>query len=74
MMRVIITEHAKKRLRDYRQKKITIYDITFAVNQIPGQIPAATRFRGFMSKSGRAFDLVAKDIPTGRLVITIIGK
>lgn len=73
-MRVIITEHAKKRLRDYRQKKITISDITFAVNQIPGQIPTATRFRGFMSKSGRTFDLVAKDIPTGRLVITIIGK
>lgn len=73
-MRVIITEHAKKRLRDYRQERISIADIYHSVNQIPGQIPTATRFRGFISKSGRLFDLVAKDIPSGRLVITIIGK
>lgn len=73
-MRVIITEHAKKRLKDYRQDKITVADIIHAVNQIPGTIPTATRFRGFMSKSGRIFDIVAKDIPNGRLVITIIGK
>lgn len=73
-MRVIITEHAKKRLKDYRQEKITTADIIYAVRQIPGQIPTATRFRGFISKSGRFFDIVAKDIPSGRLVITIIGK
>lgn len=73
-MRVIITEHARKRLKDYRQNKITVADINTAVRQIPGQIPSATRFRGFISKSGRVFDIVAKDIPNGRLVITIIGK
>lgn len=74
IMRVIITEHARKRLKDYRQNKITISDINSAARQIPGQIPSATRFRGFISKSGRVFDIVAKDIPSGRLVITIIGK
>lgn len=73
-MRVIVTDHARKRLRDYRQEKITIADIIYAVNQIPGQVPVATRFRGFISRSGRVFDIVAKDIPSGRLVITIIGK
>jgi len=73
-MRIIITNHAKKRLKDYRQDKIYLTDIKNAVFQIPGHIPTATRFRGFMSKSGRFFDLVAKDIPGGRLVITIIGK
>jgi len=73
-VRVIITEHAKKRLKDCRQAKITISDIVIAVKQIPGQIPTATRFRGFASKSGRMFDIVAKDIEAGRLVITIIGK
>jgi len=73
-MRIIITQHARKRLKDYRQDKITVSDISYAVRQIPGTIPTATRFRGFMSKSGRVFDIVAKDIPTGRLVITIIGK
>jgi len=73
-MRVIITQHARKRLKDYRQDKITISDIACAVRQIPGTIPTATRFRGFISKSGRVFDIVAKDIPAGRLVITIIGK
>ncbi|MFZ7104648.1 MAG: hypothetical protein ACOWWO_18590 [Peptococcaceae bacterium] len=73
-MRVIITEHAKKRLKDCRQHKITVNDIILATQEIPGYIPTATRFRGFISKSGRIFDIVAKDIETGRLVITIIGK
>ncbi|MDD2401805.1 MAG: hypothetical protein PHI90_01310 [Clostridia bacterium] len=73
-MRVIITNHAKKRLKDFRQDKIYLSDIKNAVQGIPGQIPIATRFRGFMSGSGRIFDIVVKDISTGRLVITIIGK
>ncbi|MCL6446664.1 MAG: hypothetical protein K6U04_00700 [Armatimonadetes bacterium] len=73
-MRVIITEHARKRLNDLRQDKITVADIINAAGGIPGRIPTATRFRGFLAKSGRVFDLVAKDIPDGRLVITIIGK
>jgi hypothetical protein len=73
-VRVIITEHAKKRLGDLRQEKIEIEDIESAAKKIPGQIPTATRFRGFFAKSGRVFDIVAKDIPAGRLVITIIGK
>ncbi|MEW6273648.1 MAG: hypothetical protein AB1556_00820 [Bacillota bacterium] len=73
-MRVIITEHARKRLNDLRQEKITVADIVNAAGSIPGRIPTATRFRGFLAKSGRVFDLVAKDIPDGRLVITIIGK
>lgn len=73
-MRVIITEHARKRLRDFRQENVTVADIMLAAESIPGRIPTATRFRGFLSKSGRVFDLVAKDIGSGRLVITIIGK
>ncbi|GBF32681.1 hypothetical protein DCCM_0877 [Desulfocucumis palustris] len=73
-MRVIITEHARKRLKDMRQDKITVQDIIGAATGIPGRIPTATRFRGFFAKSGRIFDIVAKDIPGGRLVITIIGK
>ena len=73
-MRVIITEHAKKRLKDLRQERITTRDIINAAKEIPGRIPTATRFRGFFAKSGRMFDLVIKDTSTGRLVITIIGK
>ncbi len=73
-MRVIITEHARKRLRDMRQENIMTVDIINAASGIPGKIPTATRFRGFFAKSGRIFDIVAKDIPGGRLVITIIGK
>ncbi len=73
-MRVIITEHAHKRLRDLRQDKIMAADIVNAAREIPGMIPMATRFRGFFAKSGRVFDIVAKDIPNGRLVITVIGK
>lgn len=73
-MRVIVTEHARKRLKDLRQDKITVADIINAAGGIPGRITTATRFRGFLSRSGRVFDLVAKDIPDGRLVITIIGK
>ena len=73
-MRVIITEHARKRLKDMRQEKITANDIIVAATGIPGKVPTATRFRGFFARSGRVFDIVAKDIPDGRLVITIIGK
>lgn len=73
-MKVIITEHARKRLRDLRQDRIAIDDIVNAVAEIPGFIPTATRFRGFFAKSGRRFDVVAKDTNAGRLVITIIGK
>jgi hypothetical protein len=73
-MRVIITEHARKRLNDTRQEKVTAADIVNAALGIPGKIPTATRFRGFVAKSGRVFDLVARDIPGGRLVITVIGK
>ena len=73
-MRIIITEHARKRLRDLRQEKITAADTVNAAREIPGKIPAATRFRGFFAKSGRVFDIVAKDILEGRLVITVIGK
>lgn len=73
-MRVIITDHARKRLKDYRQDKIELSDIISAAREIPGFIPTATRFRGFISKSGRMFDIVAKDIDSGRLVITVIGK
>jgi len=73
-MKVIITEHARKRLKDLRQEKIIVSDINSAASGIPGRIATATRFRGFFAKSGRMFDIVAKDIPGGRLVITIIGK
>lgn len=73
-MKIIVTEHARKRLRDYRQDKITTADIITAAGSVPGRIPTATRFRGFFARSGRMFDIVAKDISSGRLVITIIGK
>ncbi len=68
-MRVIITEHAKKRLNDYRQNGIENLDIIEAAKRIPGNIPVATRFRGNTSNSGRIFDIVAKDTSAGRLVL-----
>lgn len=73
-MRVIVTEHARKRLKDLRQDRITMADVINAASGIPGRIPTATRFRGFLARSGRLFDIVARDIPGGRLVITVIGK
>lgn len=73
-MKVIITEHAKKRLNNLRQDKITTEDIINAAHEIPAHVPSAARFRGFFARSGRMFDLVVKDISAGRLVITIIGK
>ncbi|HEU4965095.1 MAG TPA: hypothetical protein VFV52_14805 [Bacilli bacterium] len=73
-MRVIVTAHAKQRLLEERQRGIRVEDIVRAARVIPGVVPVATRFRGFVSYGGRAFDIVAKDIAQGRLVITIIGK
>lgn len=73
-VRVLITEHSRKRLRDYRQLGIEDEDLYEASIKIPGRIPVATRFRGFIARSGKIFDLVVKDIDDGRLVITVIGK
>jgi hypothetical protein len=73
-MRVIVTVHAKQRLFEERQRGIFLDDILRAAKMIPGLVPVATRFRGFVSIGGRAFDIVAKDIAEGRLVITVIGK
>ncbi|KEO82981.1 hypothetical protein [Tumebacillus flagellatus] len=73
-MRVIVTAHAKQRLYEGRQRGIHVDDIVRAARLLPGVLPVATRFRGFISFSGRAFDIVAKDIAQGRLVITVIGK
>jgi len=73
-MRVIVTVHARQRLYEERQRGIQVEDIMRAAKVIPGIVPIATRFRGFVSYGGRAFDIVAKDITQGRLVITVIGK
>ena len=73
-MHVIITSHVKQRLRENRQHGISTQDIIRAAKSIPGTVPVATRFRGFLASSGRMFDIVGKDIAQGRLVITVIGK
>lgn len=69
-----MSEHAKKRLKEDRQGGITLADISRAASSFPGYIPRATRLRGFITASGRAFDLVARDVTIGRLVITVIGR
>lgn len=71
---MIITSHVKQRIRENRQSGITIQDIIYQARSIPGTVPIATRFRGFLSANGRIFDMVVKDIAQGRLVITVIGK
>ncbi|MGB9660490.1 MAG: hypothetical protein ACPL5F_00540 [Moorellaceae bacterium] len=73
-MRIIITSHGRKRLKELRQEGILLEDVLSAARQLPGRIAVATRFRGFVAESGRYFDLVIKDVPAGRLVITVIGK
>jgi len=73
-MKVIITAHARKRMQDLRQEQINESNIRVAAQSIPGYIPTATRFRGFIASSGRLYDLVVKDVLAGRLVITVIGK
>ncbi|MCK4258672.1 MAG: hypothetical protein KAX49_06825 [Halanaerobiales bacterium] len=73
-MKVIITKHVKQRLAENRQQGICLNDVIRAAKVLPGRIPIATRFRGFISRDGRLFDIVAKDLDTGRLIITVIGK
>lgn len=73
-MRVIITEHAHQRLKDGRQAGIRLPDLIRVARGIPGRVPVSTRFRGNLAVSGQSFDVVVKDTPVGRLVITVIGK
>lgn len=73
-MQVVISNHAARRLQDSRQGGISADDLARAAMQVPGRVPAATRFRGYSAKSGRQFDFVIKDVQNTRLVVTIIGK
>lgn len=73
-MKVLITRHVRQRLEEHRQQGVSLDDVVRAAQDLPGRIPTATRFRGFISEDGRFFDIVAKDLDTGRLVITVIGK
>lgn len=73
-MRILITQHVRQRLEEDRQQGVCIDDVIRAAQVLPGRIPIATRFRGFISDNGRLFDIVAKDLEAGRLVITVIGK
>lgn len=73
-MNILVTAHARKRLLEVRQHGISLNDIIREAKQIPGKIPIATRFRGFVSTNGQIYDMVAKDIANGRLIITIIGR
>lgn len=73
-MKVMITRHVRQRLDEHRQVGVSLDDVIRAAQDLPGRIPTATRFRGFISEDGRLFDIVAKDLDAGRLVITVIGK
>jgi len=73
-MQVVISNHAARRLQDSRQYGITVEDLIRAALQVPGRVPAATRFRGSSARSGRQFDFVIKDVMSTRLVVTVIGK
>ena len=73
-MKVIITEHAKKRLNNLRQDKITIEDIINAAHEIPAHVPSAADSVGSFARSGRMFDSVVKDIPADGWSLLIIGK
>ena len=73
-MRVIISNHAARRLQDGRQAGISPQELIRSASMVPGKVPVATRFRGYAPASGRHFDFVIKDIASGRLIITVIGK
>ncbi|NLW17382.1 MAG: hypothetical protein GX033_07045 [Firmicutes bacterium] len=73
-MQIIVSGHAKRRLRSPRQAGITMHDLRAAASSLPGQITVATRFRNFRGQSGRRFDLVVKDFAQRRLIITVIGR
>ncbi len=73
-MRIIVSDHALRRLRNPRQAGIAMSDLHAAAGSLPGKITVATRFRNFRGQSGRRFDIVVKDIAKGRLIITVIGR
>lgn len=71
---VILSDHARKRLREERQKGITRADVVHAVSLMPFYCPSVYRLRSVRSKSGTLFDVIIRDYPTKRKIITIIGK
>lgn len=71
---VVLTSHAYRRLTGARQDGITLDDVLAAACSIPGYIRYPTRFRRFLSASGRCFDVVMRDLNHKRIIITIIGR
>lgn len=77
-LRVCLTTHALKRLREERQGGITMGDVVSAVARIPGYVVYPTRFCRLRGSGGRLFDAVICDKKEGRVttrvVITLIGR
>lgn len=72
-MKLILTNHAKERLNQYRQKGINKQDIFNTLYKYKkSKIPFETIIRG-KAKSGRRFHVVAVDNEDGRKIITIVG-
>lgn len=71
---IVITEHARLRLDQKRQQKISEDDVIRAAASIPGYIKGRTRFRNFVARSGAFFDVVLVDRRARRYVVTLIGQ
>lgn len=71
---IVLSDHATKRLKMDRQRGVDEIDVTSAAARFPGYIKTSMRFRGFKSAKGATFDLILRDFPRFRRVITIIGK
>ena len=71
---VVLSDHAKKRLKQSRQEGITQKDVARAVTIMPFYCPTAYRIRNVRAESGALFDLVIRDDPAKRVIVTIVGK
>lgn len=73
-MKIILSNHAKDRLNEKRQKGITIYDVLNAAQSMPGKINSkGFRIRNCIARSGKRFELPVSDYDGKRLVITVVG-
>jgi len=72
-LRIVFTDHALRRLKRPRQEGIYADDVIRAARSIPWVCYGTVKFRNFISKTGKRFAIVIRDLADIRLIVTVIG-
>lgn len=75
--KIVLSNHAKRRLKERRQDGVTEYDVYAACHKaseiLVRGVPLSIKLEGFTSKEGVKFGIAVVDFEGNLLVTTVIG-